>query len=326
MSNIYFPGANTGRGFVSRFNGIIPPPTDTHYTYFLKGGPGVGKNTLMRTVAEKARANGMTVEEFRCASDPKSYDAIRIQELKTVLLDGTAPHSTDPSVPGINGEILDLGYFKNKTEFAEFKSELDTLFAKNKACYRQSYALLGAARLLKNEALAAAYASLDSGRLKAFLSPLIKTAKQGRPRELFAASATPDGIINFENSFCNDKTIYLSGILGEAALREAARLLSESKVTVGYGFIEPDTPLAISADCFSLAAGEGETLIGLCSSPVPEYVPLFIEESEKLSLKATEALRGALETHDRIEELYRPYVDYDKVNEESERLLKEIFK
>ena len=37
----YFPGANTGRGFIGHFEGIVPPWSEPHYTYVLKGGPGV---------------------------------------------------------------------------------------------------------------------------------------------------------------------------------------------------------------------------------------------------------------------------------------------
>ena len=44
----YFPGANTGRGFIGHFEGIVPPWSEPHYTYVLKGGPGVGKSTLMK--------------------------------------------------------------------------------------------------------------------------------------------------------------------------------------------------------------------------------------------------------------------------------------
>ena len=88
----YFPGANTGRGFIGHFEGIVPPWSEPHYTYVLKGGPGVGKSTLMKKCAAIARANGFTVEEFRCASDPESFDAVRIPQRRLVLLDGTAHH------------------------------------------------------------------------------------------------------------------------------------------------------------------------------------------------------------------------------------------
>lgn len=110
----YFPGANTGRGFIGHFEGIVPPWSEPHYTYVLKGGPGVGKSTLMKKCAAIARANGFTVEEFRCASDPESFDAVRIPQRRLVLLDGTAPHTIDPAMPGIDGETLDLGRFCTK--------------------------------------------------------------------------------------------------------------------------------------------------------------------------------------------------------------------
>ena len=61
----------------------------------------------MKKIARKAAEKGYDVEEFRCASDEKSLDAVRIPELKTVLLDGTAPHSIDPVMPGIDEEIID---------------------------------------------------------------------------------------------------------------------------------------------------------------------------------------------------------------------------
>ena len=49
MGKKYFPGANSGEGFYSRFDGIVPQGA-AHYTYVLKGGPGVGKNTLMKNI------------------------------------------------------------------------------------------------------------------------------------------------------------------------------------------------------------------------------------------------------------------------------------
>lgn len=96
----YFPGANTGRGFIGHFEGIVPPWSEPHYTYVLKGGPGVGKSTLMKKCAAIARANGFTVEEFRCASDPESFDAVRIPQRRLVLLDGTAPAHHRPRHAG----------------------------------------------------------------------------------------------------------------------------------------------------------------------------------------------------------------------------------
>ena len=140
MNATYFPGANTGLGFVNRFDGIVPPWAKPHYTYVLKGGPGVGKSTLMRKVAARAAAKGYTVEEFRCASDPDSFDAVRVAELRVVLLDGTAPHSIDPVIPGACDEVIDLGHFLRHEEFMREADRLRARFAANKAHYARAYA------------------------------------------------------------------------------------------------------------------------------------------------------------------------------------------
>ncbi len=321
MSKKYFPGANTGIGFVSRFSGIMP---HYGYTYILKGGPGVGKSTLMRRVADGAAAAGLTVEEFRCASDPSSLDAVRIVERNIALLDGTAPHTLDPSVPGIDSEIIDLGHFKDKDKFAKHRSELETLFKANKACYRHAYSLLGAARSLKHEALLAARDTLDVKKLREFLKALLGRVEVGKHRELFARSATPHGEVDLSESFIPENTVYLSGILGEAALTEALRMLQGHEALVGYGYVTEDTPTVIAFGDSAIAKGEGETLIGLCHSPLPKHIPSMLEESERLAKQACDALAGALAAHDRIEEIYREYVHYGKVNNVSEELIHEL--
>ena len=33
MTKKYFPGANTGRGFIGHFESIVPPWEKPHYTY-----------------------------------------------------------------------------------------------------------------------------------------------------------------------------------------------------------------------------------------------------------------------------------------------------
>ena len=140
MTKKYFPGANTGRGFIGHFESIVPPWEKPHYTYILKGGPGVGKNTLMKKVSCLARANGYAVEEFRCASDPESLDAVRIPKKGIVLLDGTAPHTIDPDIPGIEGEILNLGHFLHREAFARRRGELQLLLSENRAHYNAAFA------------------------------------------------------------------------------------------------------------------------------------------------------------------------------------------
>lgn len=173
----YFPGANTGRGFIGHFEGIVPPWSEPHYTYVLKGGPGVGKSTLMKKCAAIARANGFTVEEFRCASDPESFDAVRIPQRRLVLLDGTAPHTIDPAMPGIDGETLDLGRFLHKEVFKRRREELFVLAEENRAHYKNAFACLSAAGSLRRAAVSEAARSADLTMIRTFFKRGFHTAE-----------------------------------------------------------------------------------------------------------------------------------------------------
>ena len=324
MQKKYFPGANSGEGFFSRFSGVVPPWEKSHYTYVLKGGPGVGKNTLMKKAAKRALDKGYEVEEFRCASDPKSLDAIRITDIGVVILDGTSPHSIDPVLPGIGDEIVDLGHFKNKKAFAESRDALVKLFCENKRYYNAAYAMLSAACTLKREALSAMRDAVNLHKLNSLLERLIN-AKAGKKRELFACSATPDGVIDFSPSFLSDNTVKFSGIVGEIALIEAARILDNKQCSMFYGFADPRVPHCLSFGETALALDDdGDSLNVMCSGNTPAHVGFCLDKAEHLIKRATSELSKALAVHDEIEKIYREYVDYDRVNEEGENLLRQI--
>ena len=325
MNKKYFPGANSGVGFFSRFDGIVPADAEHHYTYVLKGGPGVGKNTLMKKVAKQAAQQGYEVEEFRCASDPKSLDAVRIPQMGVVILDGTSPHSIDPKVPGIDDEVIDLGHFKHADEFFTCRELVSSLLQENKNRYAAAYALLGAAHTLKKEAKRAVHSVVNAEKLHAFVSRLVCTRKHGSQRKLFARSATPDGIIDFSPSFLPDTAVKFSGIIGEIAMHEAENLLHGKGCEIFYDFVDPCEPRCIITADVALGIGEGgDTLFSVCPIELPIHVTYCIEKADQLVNRATSELAKALAAHDKIEEIYREYVDYDRVNEEGEKLLKRI--
>lgn len=85
-----FPGANTSQGFFSFYDQIISPQDATRI-FVIKGGPGMGKSTMMRKIGEEMAERGYDIEYHCCSSDNGSYDGVRIQDLGIVLLDGTAP-------------------------------------------------------------------------------------------------------------------------------------------------------------------------------------------------------------------------------------------
>ena len=91
----YFLGANSPAGFYSLYSELLSPET-ANAIYILKGGPGCGKSTLMRRVAQQAAQAGETVEYILCSADPDSLDGVVLPRLGAALVDGTAPHGTAP--------------------------------------------------------------------------------------------------------------------------------------------------------------------------------------------------------------------------------------
>ena len=174
----YFPGANTGRGFIGHFEGIVPPWSEPHYTYVLKGGPGVGKSTLMKKCAAIARANGFTVEEFRCASDPESFDAVRIPQRRLVLLDGTAPHTMDVDFPAASGAYLDLGSFYDIRALRPELAHLRALKSTHQALYREAYRALHEAKAVHDEIEAVYHPHVDFGGVTALAERHIDALKK----------------------------------------------------------------------------------------------------------------------------------------------------
>ena len=87
----YYLGANSPTGFYSLYDELMDPGSAAGI-YILKGGPGCGKSTLMRQVAQQAEDRGLKVEYIPCSGDPDSLDAVILPEQKIALVDGTAPH------------------------------------------------------------------------------------------------------------------------------------------------------------------------------------------------------------------------------------------
>ena len=145
-SRQFFLGANTGAGFVSLYPAFAAPE-DGAFIWYIKGGPGNGKSTLMRRAAERAEEAGFAVESILCSGDPDSLDGIYIPEKKLGYVDATSPHVQEPAVPGASGKYLDLGAFYRPIP-PEEAEKMRRLFAAYRREYARAYDMLHAARLV----------------------------------------------------------------------------------------------------------------------------------------------------------------------------------
>ena len=68
----FFLGTTTPAGFKGYFEPLRREPG--MQMYLIKSGPGCGKSTLMKHLAQAAEQQGQRIEKIHCASDPDSLD------------------------------------------------------------------------------------------------------------------------------------------------------------------------------------------------------------------------------------------------------------
>ena len=121
----FFAASNGYCGFTSLFDQIFNP-IEFKRIFILKGGPGTGKSTLMKGIIKFANRIGIYSEAVYCSSDTNSLDGVILidNEEKVAVIDGTAPHATDPKYPGAIDEIINLGEGFNEDYLTSRKKEI----------------------------------------------------------------------------------------------------------------------------------------------------------------------------------------------------------
>lgn len=201
----YFLGANSCEGFVSHFADSYKAP-DGWRAIIIKGGPGTGKSSFMKFVAAKAEDRGYDVELCICSSDPNSLDGIIIKDIKTVILDGTAPHVVEPKYPAACEEILNLGDFWDRKKLKDSYQEIITVTDENKRLHKTVGRYLSACGQLMRDNLKLARGYTDTKKVYDFAlkkaEKCIPKKKNGIAKEWprFVGGVTPLGVVSYINS------------------------------------------------------------------------------------------------------------------------------
>ena len=142
----YFAASNSYTGFKSYFDRIFNPEGYEHM-FVIKGGPGTGKSTLMKRIASTAKDLSVEHDMIRCASDPNSLDGVIIYSNrgKFAVIDGTAPHERDATIPGVVDSIINVGDGLNTNFLKDRRSDILSLNHLKKNSYASAYATLKAA-------------------------------------------------------------------------------------------------------------------------------------------------------------------------------------
>ena len=331
MAMRFFLGANSCEGFVSLYPQLQKEAS--RRLYVIKGGPGCGKATCIRALSEGL---GGAEEYIHCSSDPDSLDGAVLSD--RVLLDGTAPHVFEPLFPGCDGDYLTLPPFVDRAGLEGKKEALYALKAASKAHYEGAYRTLAAAAKVRQERRQTAGALLpEQGpekRVHGLLQREIpKTNRPGQLRLRFLDGITPKGLLCFYDTVTQNaqRVIALRDSFGLGQpLLEGLRDGALARGQLVYACMDPlepgrvrhlllpDCGLAFVTDAGgqlpfaptrtirldAMAAGEG-------LRQARGRLRLLGKLEQELLEDAVQHIAAAHALHDRMEDLYRPHVDFD---------------
>ena len=323
----YFAGGNTCKGFVSCFDGILPP-MDRKRMYFIKGGPGVGKSTLMKQFAAAAEAKGQETVYFHCSSDPDSLDGVSLPRLGVGMMDGTAPHVYDPVIPGARDTLVSLGDFLDEDALSAHTGEIRRIQEAISARFSRCYRYLAAAE----EVFAASAVPEDEDKAAQLADEWTKTLPlrggHGRVRRLFASAYTPKGRIDATDFGCMERRVTLDCPFG-ARPSQLMHILSRRAASRGLDVTElldplnPGTIAHVMIPAHGIAFTTGQRTAHSSGEWIDAErvfdVSVIDQENtfdrnafELLIQRAAEQLTAAKALHDELEAFYVKHMDFQR--------------
>ncbi len=345
----FFLGTNGPNGFFSYFDQMIEYGKARHVQY-IKGGPGCGKSTYMKTIA--THFSHLPQECILCSSDPASFDALVLPEQGIAFVDATAPHALEPRMPGIVDNYVNLGLYTK--DLSEKRDELERLLVKNKQCYRDATHLISAANTLESNAFDKVVTSLliekISSRGKALalreIPKTMRAAVTQTPR--FLSSITPEGWVchfdtvtdNFERVIAIDDNFGLATFLLTPIVQYAVQ--NGYKTFACYSPLQPETQLEhVLIPELNLAfvtnsrmlpyPTEATRHVRMDAIIAPETIRKyrstirFLQKSMQVCIQeAVALLQEAKQIHDEIEALYADSVDFETIDAMAQAKIAEI--
>lgn len=349
-----FPGGNTSEGFFSYYRYLLEKGTKR--IFVIKGGPGVGKSTLMKKIGQRMVELGYSVEFHHCSSDNRSLDGIAILEAGIVMVDGTAPHIVDPRYPGGLDEIINMGEYwdeeamqNNINNIIASTNEVSRLFAR-------AYRFLGAAKFISQNVSAMHKQSMDFASVNKVTGILERVLldqpyrsetydRIGSERHLFSSAYTPNGFVDFTNSILEGikRVYYLEGVMGTGKsslmLKIANRAVEKGlDVEIYHTPLIPEKVGTVLIKELNMAITASEQFQtknyetinlnqylnkNMMAGFAPE-VESDYEMLQKLISQGIENIRKAKEEHDVLEQYYVPNMNFTAAGEKYEEILSRI--
>lgn len=333
----YFCAANSGKGFISFYDGLI---AKADRVFIIKGGPGTGKSRFLHEVASAAEKALHRVDYYYCSSDSSSLDAVMIDG-RILLLDGTAPHSVDTAIPGARDSIIDLGAFFNVTMLIGQRKRIAELNRKKSLCFGRAYSYLSAAAGTASVADSVAESFILHDKLESAARRAISPIKCGegfKVTKVALSSIGMNGEVRLDTfERIAEQYIPIVDFYGTAHLFLAALLKEAEKkklnVTVAVNPLDTGKADAVYFDCgvaFGIG-GNGEKKINMrrfadlpsCRLCRNEY-RLADAFRKGLTDGALASLKAASVYHFALEKIYGEAMDFAAKEEYTTNFISEL--
>lgn len=246
-----FAASNSANGFKSYYDGIFKRE-ELDRLYIIKGGPGTGKSSFMKRVAEYSEARGHYVERYRCSSDPDSLDGMIIDD-KIGFLDGTAPHSFDAELVGARDEIINLGEFWDSDKLAARVKDIDKLCSEKREAYIKGYRYLSSCASLDSIMRALVLPSIKERKLMGYVSRIFSDIPSSMGTKItptLVDSVGMKGRVRFDNyEKCAKKLYSISDHYGTAHIFISAVITAAQRkgieMRISYDPVIPEKPDAV---------------------------------------------------------------------------------
>lgn len=336
-----FAGANTPLGFFSIFDDVV---ASSRHCRIIKGCPGGGKSTFMRTIAEALRDNGAEVELLRCASDPSSLDGFVCKDLSVAYLDGTPPHALEVRYPGAAETYVDLGRFMNVKALEENLETIKNIYDRYDSSKAPAFQCLKAAKELDNIILGDVIMMTDFEKLGRRCSGIIrrelhksKHSGKGRAYRRFTESISHKGYTSDLSQCCDLRVYSLESSYGLS--RFFTQRIASSSLELGLDIIacldvmEPQgSPRHIIIPDMELAFVTSTPRHPYMYEPYRRvHLDSAIDKARLARLRkslryhrktadalidnAVQYLQTSYSIHQELEAAYKPYMDFSGVSE-----------
>ena len=340
FSREFFAAQNSYFGFINHFDRIFDSEKYTNI-FILKGGPGTGKSSIMKRVANRF-TDTAAVTKIYCSSDINSLDGVIISNdtCRFAILDGTAPHERDAKLPGAVDELINLGEFWDSEALGEKREEIISLNKQKKQHYGAAYEFLAIAGTYAKKLKANVNYCFDRIKAKQRIKEICKNLEIGAEsgKDLLLSAFGKSGYQTLPTAFTGvDEVVEITGgyFSNQVFLNMLCDEISRRGIqhTLYPSPLDPDDieTVVVSDNKKSIAYTTRNAVKKLSVEEFLNKQPkdvstfgLYLSDYEKYESLAKENFSLASKTHFLLEDIYTPLMDFSMIDRVVLRIEKKI--